>query len=99
MNITENNQISEKETQVESEAFGENSEKLLEIANIKTYFFTEEGVVKAVDDISFDIYTNEVLGLVGETGCGKSVTALSILRLVREPGKIVEGSIKYKGTN
>lgn len=99
MNITENNQISEKETQVESEAFGENSEKLLEIANIKTYFFTEEGVVKAVDDISFDIYTNEVLGLVGETGCGKSVTALSILRLVREPGKIIEGSIKYKGVN
>ena len=99
MNITENNQISEKETLVESKAFGENSEKLLEIANLKTYFFTEEGVVKAVDDVSLDIYINEVLGLVGETGCGKSVTALSILRLVREPGKIIEGSIKYKGVN
>ena len=99
MNITENNQISEKETLVESEPSGENSEKLLEIANIKTYFFTEEGVVKAVDDVSFDIYTNEVLGLVGETGCGKSVTALSILRLVREPGKIIQGSIKYRGEN
>ena len=99
MNVTENNQISEKETLAESEAFGENSEKLLEIANIKTYFFTEEGVVKAVDDVSFDIYKNEVIGLVGETGCGKSVTALSILRLVREPGKIIQGSIKYKGEN
>ncbi len=99
MNITENKQISEKETMVESEAFGENSEKLLEITNIKTYFFTEEGIVKAVDDVSFDIYKNEILGLVGETGCGKSVTALSILRLVREPGKIIEGSIKYKDLN
>jgi len=99
MNITENKQISEKETMVESEAFGENSEKLLEITNVKTYFFTEEGIVKAVDDVSFDIYKNEILGLVGETGCGKSVTALSILRLVREPGKIIEGSIKYKGLN
>ena len=99
MNITEKKQSSEKGTLVESEASGENSEKLLEITNLRTYFYTEEGVVKAVDDVSLDIYKNEVLGLVGETGCGKSVTALSILRLVREPGKIVEGYIKYKGTN
>jgi len=99
MNTTENKHISEKETLVESEASGEKSEKLLEIANLRTYFYTEEGVVKAVDDVSFDIYQNEVLGLVGETGCGKSVTALSILRLVREPGKIIEGSIKYHGEN
>ena len=99
MNTTENKHISEKETLVESEASGEKSEKLLEITNLRTYFYTEEGVVKAVDDVSFDIYQNEVLGLVGETGCGKSVTALSILRLVREPGKIIEGSIKYHGEN
>ncbi len=99
MNITEKKQSSEKGTLVESEASGENSEKLLELTKLRTYFYTEEGVVKAVDDVSLDIYKNEVLGLVGETGCGKSVTALSILRLVREPGKIVEGSIKYKGTN
>ena len=99
MNITENKQITEKGTLVESEASGENSEKLLEITKLRTYFYTEEGVVKAVDDVSLDIYKNEVLGLVGETGCGKSVTALSILRLVREPGKIVEGSIKYKDVN
>ena len=99
MNITEKKQTLEKETMVESEVSGKKSEKLLEIKNIRTYFYTEEGVVKAVDEVSFDIYKNEVLGLVGETGCGKSVTALSILRLVREPGKIIDGTIKYKGEN
>jgi oligopeptide/dipeptide ABC transporter ATP-binding protein len=99
MNITEKKQTLEKETIVESELSGKKPEKLLEIKNIRTYFYTEEGVVKAVDEVSFDIYKNEVLGLVGETGCGKSVTALSILRLVREPGKIIDGSIKYKGEN
>ncbi|MBY9020001.1 MAG: ABC transporter ATP-binding protein [Candidatus Lokiarchaeota archaeon] len=99
MNITEKKLTLEKETIVESEASGKKPEKLLEIKKIRTYFYTEEGVVKAVDEVSFDIYKNEVLGLVGETGCGKSVTALSILRLVREPGKIIDGSIKYKGEN
>jgi len=54
----------------------ESADKLIQIKNLKTYFFTEEGVVKAVDGISFDIYDDEVIGLVGETGCGKSVTAL-----------------------
>ncbi|MFX1530093.1 MAG: ABC transporter ATP-binding protein [Promethearchaeota archaeon] len=73
------------------------SEKLLEVKNLKAYFYTEEGIVKAVDGVSFDIYLDEVLGLVGETGCGKSVTALSILQLVGEPGKIIEGSIKFNG--
>ncbi|MHA1706037.1 MAG: ABC transporter ATP-binding protein, partial [Promethearchaeota archaeon] len=71
--------------------------KLIQIKNLKTYFFAEEGIVKAVDGVSFDIYKDEILGLVGETGCGKSVTALSILRLVREPGKIIEGNIIYNG--
>ncbi|MFW9784865.1 MAG: ABC transporter ATP-binding protein, partial [Candidatus Heimdallarchaeota archaeon] len=70
---------------------------LLQIKNLKTYFYTEEGVVKAVDGVSFDMYEDETLGLVGETGCGKSVTALSILRLVRAPGKILEGSVSFKG--
>ena len=74
-------------------------EKLLEVKNLKTFFYTEEGIVKAVDGVSFDIYLDEVLGLVGETGCGKSVTALSILQLVREPGKIIEGSIKFNDIN
>ena len=75
------------------------SEVLVKIRNLKTQFFTEEGVVKAVDGVSFDIYPDEVLGLVGETGCGKSVTALSILRLVRAPGKIIDGEIIFKGVN
>ena len=77
----------------------EDSKKILEINNLKTYFFTEEGVVKAVDGVSFDMYEDETLGLVGETGCGKSVTALSILRLVRNPGEIVDGTLKYKKIN
>jgi peptide/nickel transport system ATP-binding protein len=72
---------------------------LLQIRGLKTYFFTEEGIVKAVDGVSFDMYQDEVLGLVGETGCGKSVTALSILQLVRTPGKIIDGEVKFKGVN
>jgi len=77
----------------------EDSEHLLEVRNLKTYFYTEEGIVKAVDGITFDLFKDETLGLVGETGCGKSVTALSILRLVRAPGEIVEGDIKFNGIN
>ena len=75
------------------------SGKLLQVKDLKTYFYTEEGIVKAVDGVSFDIYEDEVLGLVGETGCGKSVTALSILQLVRAPGKIIDGKITFKGRN
>ncbi len=77
----------------------EDLEVLINVKNLTTYFYTEEGVVKAVDGVSFDIFKDEVLGLVGETGCGKSVTALSILRLVRTPGKIVSGSVNFQGTN
>ena len=73
--------------------------KLIEVKNLKTYFYTEEGVVKAVDGVSFDIYEDEVLGLVGETGCGKSVTALSILQLVRAPGKILDGTVLFNDIN
>jgi oligopeptide/dipeptide ABC transporter ATP-binding protein len=79
---------------------GDNSNgngKLIQVKNLKTYFYTEEGIVKAVDGASFDIYEDEVIGLVGETGCGKSVTALSILNLVRAPGKIIEGQVIFKG--
>jgi len=70
--------------------------KVLEVKNLKTYFFTDEGIVKAVDGVSFDLKFGETLGIVGETGSGKSVTALSILRLIQQPpGKIVDGEIIF----
>ena len=72
------------------------SEVLLEIRNLKTYFYTEEGVVKAVDGVDLTVKRGEVLGLVGESGCGKSVTALSILQLVDIPGKIIGGEILFE---
>src|SRR5579884_526986 len=76
------------------------AENLLEVNNLKTYFFTRGGVVKAVDDVSFTIKPGETLGVVGESGCGKSVTALSVIRLVAEPpGKIVDGEILFNGEN
>jgi oligopeptide/dipeptide ABC transporter ATP-binding protein len=70
---------------------------VLEVRNLKTYFFSEEGVVKAVDDVSFTVNQGKTLGLVGESGCGKSVTAMSIARLVSPPGKIVSGQILLNG--
>ena len=74
--------------------------KLFEIQNLKTYFHTEAGIVKAVDGVSFDIYKGEVLGIVGESGSGKSVTSLSINRLIpNPPGEIVDGSIIYNKTD
>ena len=73
-------------------------EKLVEVKNLKTYFYTEEGVVKAVDGVDFEIYPGETLGIVGESGCGKSVSSLSIMRLVESPpGRIEAGEIKFKG--
>jgi oligopeptide/dipeptide ABC transporter ATP-binding protein len=70
---------------------------LLEVNNLQTYFPTRAGIVKAVDDVSFYIDEGELLSLVGESGCGKSITALSVMRLIASPGKIVGGSIKFKG--
>ena len=72
---------------------------LLEVHNLKTYFYTEDGVVKAVDGVDFTVGRGEVLGLVGESGCGKSVTSLSIMRLIGIPGKVVEGTIIFEGRN
>src|SRR3989442_14180608 len=73
---------------------------LLEVHNLKTYFFTRSGVVKAVDDVSLAIKPGQTLGVVGESGCGKSVTALSVIRLVANPpGKIVGGEINFNGEN
>lgn len=78
-----------------------NTEKqpLLQVRNLKTFFYTEDGVVRAVDGINFEVYPGEVLGIVGESGCGKSVTSLSIMRLIAPPGKIAEGEILFKGKN
>ncbi len=76
------------------------SAPLLEISGLKTQFSSEEGAVLAVDDVSFQLPGGTTLGVVGESGCGKSVTALSIMRLVAEPpGRIVAGEIRFRGTN
>ena len=72
-------------------------DNVLEVEDLKTYFYTEEGVVKALEKISLKIKKGEVLGLVGETGCGKTVTALSILQIIRDPGVIEAGRVFYKG--
>jgi len=73
---------------------------LIELRNLQTQFFTEDGLVRAVDGVSYTLAKGETLGVVGESGCGKSVTALSILRLIPDPpGKIVNGEVLFEGTN
>ena len=72
-------------------------EPLLSVRNLETQFFTDDGIVKAVDNVSFDIAPREILGVVGESGSGKSVTSLSVLRLISSPGKITGGQILWKG--
>jgi len=74
-------------------------ETILEVSGLKTYFYTESGIVKAVDGVDFDVRRGEVLGLVGESGCGKSVTSFSIMRLVGIPGKILDGTVVFDGQN
>ena len=74
------------------------ADALLSVRNLKTYFYTDEGVVRAVDGLSYDLQRGEVLGVVGESGCGKSVHALSLMRLIPiPPGKIVDGEIRFEG--
>ena len=73
------------------------SETLLEVRNLQTHFYTRTGIAKAVEGVSFTLDEGETLGLVGESGCGKSVTSLSIMRLVDHPGKIVGGEVLFKG--
>ena len=71
-------------------------EPLLSVRNLKTYFLQDEGLVRAVDGVSFELYPGVTLGVVGESGCGKSITARSILRIVDRPGRIVEGEIHFR---
>ena len=76
------------------------ADRLLDVQNLRTQFFTRGGVVKAVEDVSFYLDESETLGIVGESGCGKSVTALSVMRLIDKPGRIIEGSkILFRGDN
>lgn len=73
---------------------------LLDVKDLKTHFFTDDGIVKAVDGVSFDLEEGEILGLVGESGCGKSISALSIMRLIPSPpGRIVGGEVLFQGRN
>jgi oligopeptide/dipeptide ABC transporter ATP-binding protein len=76
-----------------------NGKPLLEVKGLKTYFYTEDGIVRAVDGVDFEVYPGEVLGIVGESGCGKSVTSLSIMRLISKPGRIDAGQILLDGEN
>src|SRR6185369_12149529 len=77
---------------------GSSSEPVLAVTDLHTHFRTREGVVKAVDGVSLTLARGETLGVVGESGCGKSITALSIMRLVPQPsGRIVAGSVRFEG--
>ena len=81
-------------------AGAESAAPLLDVQGLKTYFFTRDGVVRAVDGVSFSVGRGETLAIVGESGCGKSVTSLSILRLIASPpGRTVEGSVMFEGRN
>src|SRR5215831_3804252 len=74
------------------------TQPLLEVVDLKTWFFTRDGIVRAVDGVSFHVAPGETLAIVGESGCGKSVTALSVLRLIPSPpGRIVSGAIRFAG--
>jgi oligopeptide/dipeptide ABC transporter ATP-binding protein len=86
--------------QGEAEPRASSAGAVLQIENLQTHFFTAGGVVRAVDGVSYSVQSGETLGVVGESGCGKSVTALSVLRLVADPpGRIVGGTIHFEGTN
>lgn len=83
----------------EERKLSENYVNILKIENLRTYFYTYEGVVKALDGINLEVQKGDFIGVVGETGCGKSVTALSIMRLIERPGKIISGDIYFKDEN
>ena len=72
---------------------------ILEVRGLKTYFYTTDGIVRAVDGVDLDIFPKRTLGIVGESGCGKSITTKSILRLIDHPGRIVEGQVTVSYTH
>jgi peptide/nickel transport system ATP-binding protein len=78
---------------------GSSDDTLLSVHNLKTVFRTQEGVVRAVDEVSFSLDTGEIVGLVGESGAGKSATADSILRLINSPGEITGGTVNFDGSD
>lgn len=88
-----NMQPTESETVVANQETG--TKPLLSIEDLQTYFFTDEGTVKAVDGATFDVYAGRTLGIVGESGCGKSITAKSILQIIDKPGRIVGGQVTF----
>src|ERR1700753_217508 len=75
------------------------AEPILQVRDLHTHFFADEGAIRAVDGASFDVFAGRTLGIVGESGCGKSVTAKSILRIVERPGRIVSGEILLRRTD
>src|SRR5580698_613118 len=75
------------------------AEPILSVRDLRTWFHADEGIVRAVDGASFDLFPGQTLGIVGESGCGKSVTARSILRIVERPGRIMGGEILLRGTD
>src|SRR5919112_6739277 len=90
--------VSAQTTTQEASASRFSGRPLLEVKNLKTQFFTQDGVVKAVDDVSFYVMPGETLGVVGESGSGKSMTGLSIMRLIPSPpGKIAAGEVLFEG--
>ena len=107
-NIVKNNKKIIKELEKKNKSFTvndyttsmKNSNNVVEFDELKTYFFTDNGIVKAVNGVSFEIPENSIVGIVGESGCGKSVTSLSLMRLLQGPtGQIVDGAIRFKASN
>jgi len=92
--------ISVNRTEPRSETAASGSEPALIVERLSTYFYTRQGIVKAVNDVTFTVMRGEALAIVGESGCGKSITALSLMRLIPEPpGRIVEGSVRLDGVD